>query len=129
MAQNGNNIIVYTSSDNGSHWTAIGATRSDKLQSAGETIEISSATDADWQHFISGRKSWSLQASWLVTAVADVRKVLQVGTRVKVRIGGRSYSSSSGVEGFAYITQCEMAFTRGNLATGSLQLKGDGPLT
>lgn len=129
MAQNGNNIIVYTSTNNGTSWTAMGATKSDKLQVSGETIEISSATDADWQHIISGRKSWNLNVSWLVTQVADVRKVLQVGTRVKVRIGARTYSGSSGVEGFAIITQNELAFTRGSLATGSLQMRGDGPLT
>ena len=126
---NGNNIIVYTSSNNGSSWTAIAATKSDKLQVSGETIEISSATDADWQHIIAGRKNWSLQVNWLVTQVADVRKALAVNTRVKVRIGGRSFAAASGLEGYAIITQCEMAFTRGTLATGSLQMKGDGPLT
>jgi predicted secreted protein len=126
---NGNNIIVYTSSNNGSSWTAIAATKSDKLQVSGETIEISSATDADWQHIIAGRKSWGLNVNWLVTQVADVRKALAVNTRVKIRIGGRSFAAASGLEGYAIITQCEMAFTRGTLATGSLQMKGDGPLT
>ena len=126
---NGNNIIIYTSANNGTSWTAMAASKSDKLQVNGETIEISSATDSDWQHIIAGRKNWGLQLNWLVTQVADVRKALAVNTRVKVRIGGRTFALASGLEGYAYITQCEMAFTRGTLATGSLQMKGDGGLT
>lgn len=129
MAQNGNNIIVYTSTDNGSHWTAVAGTKSDELTVEGETIEISSATDSDWEHRIGGRKSWSLNVGWLVSAVADIRKVLTVGTRVKLRIGGRTYSSSAGVEGYAYITTARVTANRGALAQGSFQFKGDGALT
>ena len=93
MAQNGNNIIVYTSTDNGSHWAAVAGTKSDEIQVDGETIEISSATDAEWKHHIAGRKSWSLQTSWLVTAVADIRIPLSC-----------SLCKISGTPGFACIS-------------------------
>ena len=129
MATNGNNIIVYTSTDNGSHWTAVAGTKSDEIQVDGETIEISSATDAEWKHHIAGRNSWSLQTSWLVTAVADIRKVLTVNTRVKIRIGGRTFSSGSGLEGYALIRTAKVTATRGSLANGSFAFIGDGPLT
>ena len=87
---NGNNIIVYQ--QNGTSWTAIAATQSDELQVEGETIEISSATDSDWVHRIAGRKNWSLNVNWLVTEVADIRKVLTVNTRVKVpSVDGHSH--------------------------------------
>lgn len=124
---NGNNIIVYQ--QNGTSWTAIAATQSDELQVEGETIEISSATDSDWVHRIAGRKNWSLNVNWLVTEVADIRKVLTVNTRVKVRIGGRSFSSSSGLEGFAFVTLAKLSAPNRALAKGAFSLKGDGPLT
>jgi hypothetical protein len=127
MATNGNNIIVYQQS--GQSWVAIGATRSNELSAECDTLERSSATDAEYKHYVSGRKSWSLNISWLVTTLADVRKVLLVGTRVKIRVGGRTFSASAGVEGYAIVKLCKMTATRGNIANGSLQLQGDGPLT
>ena len=114
---------------NGQNWAAVGATKSDSLKVDGEDIEISSATDADWKHFIAGRMSWSLTIGFLVTQVADVRKVLTVNTRVKIRIGGRSFAAASGLEGYAIIKSCDMSLTRNALAQGSMQLLGDGPLT
>ena len=125
---NGNNIIVYQQTGENT-WTAIGATKTDTLKVDGEDIEISSATDADWKHFIGGRKSWSLNIGFLVTEVADIRKVLAVNTRVKIRIGGRTFAAATGLEGYALIKSCDMSLTRNALSQGSMQLIGDGPLT
>lgn len=124
---NGNNIIIYK--QNGQNWAAVGATKSNSLKVDGEDIEISSATDADWKHYIAGRKGWSLTIGFLVTEVADIRKVLTVNTRVKIRIGGRTFAAATGLEGYALIKSCDMSLTRNALAQGSMQLIGDGPLT
>ena len=126
MAQNGNNIIVSIYQNNA--WTAIAGTKSDDLQVNGEKIEISSATDAQWRHFIMGRMSWSLNVSWLVSAVADIRKVLLVNSRVQLRIGARDYSASTGIKGYALITDATIRATKGNLCQGSFVFSGDGPL-
>ena len=136
MAQNGNNIIVYALCDNsgnwntsGSNWVAIAATKSDELMVDSETIEIASATEQDWKRCIAGRKSWNLNVSWLVTAVGDIRKVLEVGTRVKLRIGGRTFAAGSGLTGFAIVKTAKVTMTRGNLSNGSFAFVGDGSLT
>lgn len=128
MAELGNNIIVYASSDNGTTWTAVAATKSDELQTECELIEKASASQQAWREYIPGRKSWGLNVAQLVTAVADIRNVLQIGTRVKIRVGGRSYSGSAGVEGFAIVKQCKVSMARGALANGSFIFQGDGPL-
>jgi predicted secreted protein len=128
MAENGNNIIVYASNDNGTSWTAVAATKSDELQTECELIEKASAAQQAWREYIPGRKSWGLNVAQLVTAVADIRNVLQIGTRVKIRVGGRTYSGSAGVEGFAIVRQCKVSMTRGALANGSFIFQGDGPL-
>ena len=123
MAVLGNNIIVYM---NG---TAIAGTKSDELQVDCETIEIASATDQGWTHYISGRKSWSLNGGWLVLANQDVRKVLLAGSVVTVKIKGRGESDSSGVTGAAILKTVKITATRGNLAQGSFAFIGNGPLT
>lgn len=127
MATTGNNIVVSVQS--GTSWVAIAATKSDKIQVNGELLEIASATDAQWRHFKFGRMSWALNIGWLVTQVADIRKVLLVGTRVKVHIGGSTWAASSGLEGYAWVQQCECGATINSLATGAFVLQGDGPLT
>lgn len=123
MAVLGNNIIVLM---NG---TAIAGTKSDEIQVDCETIEIASATDQAWTHFISGRKSWSLNVGWLVLANLDVRKVLLAGSVVTIKIKGRGESDSNGVTGAAILKTVKITATRGNLAQGSFAFVGNGPLT
>ena len=123
MAVLGNNIIVLM---NG---VAIAGTKSDELQVDCETIEIASATDQGWTHYISGRKSWSLTVGWLVLANQDVRKVLLAGSVVTIKIKGRGESDSNGVTGAAILKTVKVTATRGNLAQGSFAFVGNGPLT
>ena len=108
---------------------AIAGTKSDELQVDCETIEIASATDQGWTHYISGRKSWSLTVGWLVLANTDVRKALLVGSSVTIKIKGRGESDSSGVSGSAILKTVKITATRGNLAQGSFAFVGNGPLT
>ena len=127
MATNGNNIVLMV--QEGQTWKAIAATKSDKIQVNGEMIETASATDEKYRHFKMGRITWAVNVGWLFTQVADLRKVLLVGTRVKLRIGASTFSSSTGLEGYAYVQQCECGATINSLATGAFVLQGDGPLT
>lgn len=122
MAENGNNIIVYMGG------TAIAATKSDEIQVDGETIEIASATEQDWKCHIAGRRSWTLNVNWLVSAVTDIRKVLLVNSRVQLKIKGRNATDAQGVTGYALISNCNIRMTRGSLAVGSFQFVGDGAL-
>lgn len=125
---NGNSIIVYTYSS--STWVAVAATKTDELQAECEMIEKASSTQQLWKEYIAGRKGWSLNVNWLVTAVADIEKVLSIGTRIKIHVGGRNYSGGSGgLTGFAYVRNCKVNATRGNLASGSFQFTGDGELS
>ena len=123
MAIQGNNIIVLMGG------TAIAGTKSDELQVDCETIEIASATDQAWTHYISGRKSWSLTVGWLVLANTDVRKALLVGSTVTIKIKGRGDTDANGLQGSATIRTCKITAIRGNLATGSFQFVGNGALT
>ena len=123
MAILGNNIIVLMNGQ------AIAGTKSDELSVDSETIEIASATDQGWTHYISGRKSWSLTVGWLVLANTDVRKALLVGSSVTIKIKGRGDTDANGLQGSAIIKTCKITAIRGNLAQGSFAFVGNGPLT
>lgn len=130
MGTNGNDIIVYKMV--GQNWTAIAATRSDEVTVDGEVIPIASdnANDQGWTRNIAGRKSWSLNVSWLVTEAANIEQVLLVGTRIKLHIGARGgYSGASGgLTGFAIVKTAKATMTRGALANGTFAFVGDGAL-
>jgi len=125
---NGNDIIVYTYQ--GSSWIPVASTRSDELQTECEMLKKASESQQEWDEYEAGRKGWSLNTSWLVSAVADIRKVLTIGTKVKIHVGSRNgYSATTGVTGFAFVKTCKVTATRGSLAQGSFSFQGTGPLT
>ena len=109
--------------------TAIAGTKSDELQVDCETIEIASATDQGWTHYLAGRKSWSLTVGWLVLANSDVRKALQVGSTVTIKFKGRNATNANSLSGSAIIRTCKITAIEGNLANGSFAFVGNGPLT
>ena len=123
MAVLGNNIIVLMGG------TAIAGTKSDELKVECKTIEIASASDQGWEHYLAGRKSWSLNVGWLLLANTDVRKALQVGTSVTIKFKGRGATDASGLSGSAIIKTCKITAVRGNIAQGSFAFVGNGPLT
>jgi predicted secreted protein len=121
MAINGNNILIYV---NGA---VVAGTRSNEVQSNRELIEIASPSSGEWRQFIAGRKDWGFTISWLVSSYSDIQQLLLNAGVVTVRLVGRG--ETLGLTGSAIVQTCRMTFTRGNLAQGSLQLKGNGPLT
>lgn len=121
MAVNGNNILIYVGG------VAVAGTRSNEIQTSAEMIEIASPDTGQWKAFLAGRKEWSINSAWLVTAAADVKRVLQVGTTVTIRIVGRG--ESAGMTGQAIVQTCKVTATRGNLANGSFIFRGTGALT
>lgn len=126
MAELGNNIIVYAQS--GNSWAAVASVKSNELDADCDMLETATSLTQDYKTFKPGRKAWSLNVSWLVSTVADIRQVLTVGTRVKIRVGGRTWSAAEGIEGYAYVRQCRVTATIGSLAQGSFSFQGDGPL-
>ena len=121
MAINGNNILIYIDG------TVVAGTKSNEVQSNRELIEIASPTSGEWRQFIAGRKDWGFTVSWIVSNHADIQQLLLNAGVVTVRIVGRG--ETLGLTGSAIVQTCRMTFTRGNLAQGSLQLKGSGALT
>jgi predicted secreted protein len=121
MAINGNNILIYIDG------AAVAGTKSNEVQSNRELIEIASPNSGEWREFITGRKDWGFTVSWIVSNHSDIQQLLLNAGVVTVRIVGRG--QETGLTGSAIVQTCRMTFTRGNLAQGSLQLKGNGPLT
>ena len=119
----GNDLIIYC---NGK---AIAGSKSCTIDVDAEMIKTASPTDGAWEHYLAGRKSWSLTVSWLVLANTDVRKALLVGSSVTIKFKGRNATDANGLSGSAIIKTCKITAIRGNLAQGSFTFAGNGPLT
>jgi predicted secreted protein len=108
--------------NNSSGTALIAAAKSCTIHRQCQALPTASSTDGDHEHYIAGRKGWSIDLSHLVTTDGVT---LDEGTTYNIQV-----AISSGVTwvGTALCTQCEIQATQGNLATGSIRLLGSGPL-
>ena len=118
---NGNNILIYLND------SAIAGTKSNEMQTDCDMIEISSPSVGDWKTYMAGRKGWTVQTSFLVTAVSNIRQLLNVGTSYTLVFRDRSNTSS--VTGTAILQTCRITATRGNLIQGQFSFQGSGALS
>ena len=99
--------------------------KSHDIQTQCPTIEVASATQQDWEECIAGRKSWTLNISYLVLANSQVSRLLYIGQMFGITM---KQGNNVLLTGQALMTQCKDTFTVGNLCQGSFALKGSGAL-
>ena len=121
MAVLSNNIFISLDGEN-----VIAGTRSNDIQTDTEAIPIASATQQQWEEVIAGRKSWNTSVNWLLLTNNAALRLLDTGQIVTVTILSRDASVK--IQGQALVTNCHLTLTKGNLAQGSLSLRGSGPL-
>ena len=122
-AINGNNIYVTLGG------TIIAGTRSNEIQTDCDMIEISNPNSGDWRQYMAGRKDWSVQTSFLVTNVTNIRQLLNIGTSYNLVFRDRNSTSGASVSGTAILKTCKISSVRGNLVTGSFAFQGTGALS
>lgn len=126
MAINGNQIILKKKVDNS--WQPIGYIRSQEPETHADMMEKSSPDQGQWREFLAGRKDWKMTANWIVGVTSQIYWLLEVGELYQLRCIDRN-NSSIYVEGYAYIEQCRVTMTRGNIIQGSFVFRGTGALT
>ena len=121
---NGKDIIIILS-QNG---TALASTavKSHDITTAADTIEKASSTQQTWREYVTGRKGWSINMSYLVTTGPKIQWELLAGETFNVTISDNN--SNYRLTGTAILETAKQTYTVGNLANGSFVLKGSGPL-
>ena len=118
----GRNVILYNDG------TAFAGAKSCDLEVDCEEIETSSSVNGAWKTFLAGRKEWSVTTSFLVTAVNDIKKCLNVGTSYTLNFCENTTNYPVKLTGTAILKTCRITATKGNLCTGSFQFVGNGEL-
>ena len=126
MAINGNQIILRKYVDG--EWTPIGWIRSQEPETSADMNEKSSPDQGQWRQFLAGRKEWKMTANWIVGVTSQIYWLLEVGELYQLRCVDRN-NSNLYVEGYAYVEQCKITMTRGNIVQGSFAFRGTGALT
>ena len=125
----GNDIIVLADGK------VICGTKTNDIQCDAELVNVSSSSDGAWVHRVVGRKEWSVTVSFILVPAStgnmsvSIGNLLSVGSSYTLRIKPRNGSASDSLQGSAFLKSMKVTGTRGNLATGSWQFVGNGPLT
>lgn len=125
MTELGNNIVVTW--NDGNSQQVIAGTKTNELQCDSEMLEVCSATDEEWKHFLKGRKTWGVNVSFLLLANGiDIKAVLKVDRTYTLYIRKRS---GGGVYGSAILKSFKASAPINGLANGSFVFQGTGALS
>jgi hypothetical protein len=88
-------------------------------------METASATNQTSKEFVPGRTEWEISISHLVVSSNEYQGMLKVGTQFSISVVINGVRKT----GTAICNQADIGGAVGNIATGSIRLKGSGPLT
>ena len=103
----------------------IAGARSCTISSKCDLMETASATNQTSKEFIAGRTEWDVAISHLVMAGSEFEGMLKNGTTVSISVVINNVRKT----GTAIVNSDDIGGAVGNIATGSIHLKGSGPLT
>jgi predicted secreted protein len=89
-----------------------------------DLIEKASASNQTSKEFVAGRTEWEINISHLVVVGSEYQGLLKVNTTVSLSVVVNNVRKT----GTAICQQADIGGAVGTLATGSVKLKGTGPL-
>lgn len=119
----GRNILIYAG--NSGTTPVVAAAKSCTISEQCDLLEKASASNQSSKEFEPGRTEWDISISHLVVANSEYEGILKVGTKLSLSVVINGVRKT----GTAICQHADIGGTTGNLATGSLKLKGTGPLT
>lgn len=129
MAEHGINIMVYAG-EGASTPSLIGGTKSNDIQTDAEMIKKASSTQQSWDEYTVGRKSWTLNTSFLVVQtghLSSIGSILKVGNTFTLEWRKRGTAAAL-LYGTAFLKTARINSQLGNLVTGSFSFQGTGEL-
>ena len=119
----GRNIFIYAG-DSGTT-PVIAAAKSCTISEKCDLMEVASASNQTSKQFLAGRTEWEISISHLVVSSNEYQGMLKVGTSFTISVVINGVRKT----GTAICNQADIGGAVGNIATGSIRLKGSGPLT
>ena len=115
----GRNILIYS----GGH--VVAAARSCSISMSVDDTEVSNPANLKNRCYLTGRKSWNMTITKLVTVAHTFFENLDQEVRLSFMVRG---SSTDRMTGNAIVKNVEVSGTVGSLTTGNFTFQGTGPL-
>ena len=115
----GRNILIYS----GGH--VVAAARTCSISMNVEDTEVSNPADLKNRCYLTGRKSWNMTITKLVTVAHTFFENLDQEVRLSFMVRG---SSTDRMTGNAIVKNVVVSGTVGSLTTGNFTFQGTGPL-
>ena len=115
----GRNILIYA----GGH--VVAAARTCSISMSVDDTEVSNPADLKNRCYLTGRKSWNMTITKLVTVAHTFFENLDQEVRLSFMVRG---SSTDRMTGNAIVKNVEVSGTVGSLTTGNFTFQGTGPL-
>jgi len=119
----GRNIFIYADTTGTS--PVVAGAKSCVISMQCDLLEKASATNQSSKEFEPGRTEWEISISHLVVSSNEYQGMLKVGTKFSISVVINNVRKT----GTVICQHSDIGGAVGNLATGSLRLKGTGPLT
>lgn len=128
MIQHGRNLYVLLK-ESGTG-VIIAGTRSNEFQTDIDLQEVSSPNTGTWKEHLPQREEWNVSTNFLVTSDESLLSLLKTRKYVTLSLVCRSPGGTTTelLTGEAWVKSCKITATLGNLAQGSFQFVGNGPL-
>ena len=117
-------LILLDTSNN----KVVAAAKSIEINVKCDTVERTSANNALYREYITGRKDWNFQISSLVTSSQFSGAKTMVGTTYAVKFSLQG-STTALMSGKAICTQAKITDQKGSIAKGSFVFQGTGALS
>ena len=115
----GRNILIYS----GGH--VVAAARTCSISMSVDDTEVSNPADLKNRCYLTGRKSWNMTITKLVTVAYTFFENTDQEVRLSFMVRG---SSTDRMTGNAVVKNVEVSGTVGSLTTGNFTFQGTGPL-
>lgn len=116
----GRNVKIY----NASNTALIAAAKSCTVSMDADEFEVASETDATNKEYIAGRSSWSVELSHLLTTNQGGIPLVKTKYNIKFMVG-----ASTVYTGSVICVHADISANVNNIASGSITMRGTGPLT
>lgn len=115
----GRNILIYSGGQ------VVAAARTCSISMSVDDTEVSNPADLMNRCYLTGRKSWNMTITKLVTVAHTFFENLDQEVRLSFMVRG---SSTDRMTGNAIVKNVEVSGTVGSLTTGNFTFQGTGPL-
>lgn len=115
----GRNILIYSGGQ------VVAAARTCSISMSVDDTEVSNPADLKNRCYLTGRKSWNMTITKLVTVAHTFFENLDQEVRLSFMVRG---SSTDRMTGNAIVKNVEVSGTVGSLTTGNFTFQGTGPL-